>query len=84
MHVTVFLCCVFLGPVPLSVSPSAEPYLPFLPMVDSEALIKVELDIIKPADKQPTIHIASILFNSLDFVGKCVFGIDELLSILDP
>ena len=51
-----------------------------LPEVDSdeEALIKVELDIIKPTadDGKPqgkTMHVANVLFNSFHFVGKSLW-----------
>ena len=56
--------------LPLPHSPSQ----PFGPILDSEALIKFDLDILTPEsptrpNQQDTLHIASLQFNSLDFVG---------------
>ncbi len=48
------------------------------PTHDTEALIRVELDIISPncptnASYDETLQIANIQFNNLDFVGKYIF-----------
>lgn len=49
-------------------------YIPFAPVLDSEALIKIELDIITPecpsnSSSSDTVHIVNVQFNNLDFVG---------------
>ena len=47
--------------------------------LDTEALIKIELDIITPqcptnSSTTDTLHIANIQFNNLDFVGELCLG----------
>lgn len=54
---------------------SSQGYIPFTPVLDSEALIKVEVDIVTPecpsnSSTIDTLHIANIQFNNLDFVGN--------------
>ena len=46
-------------------------------VVNSDALIKVELDLIRPncptnTSSDEILHIANIQFNNLDFIGKSV------------
>lgn len=46
-------------------------------LVDSEALIAVELCIIKGNNSSEDLRIANILFNNLDIIGKCQYPMQE-------